>query len=134
MPGLAPAGLPPLPRPGPRGRGAQPQARMRPRHLARWKGGLTSCPAGRGSSLPAWGAALCHLVLVVLRRRGKERWGDGRGDSGSGPPGHAHVPAGARPGLVGLGAGDWEEAPCQLESGVLRGCLPTQQEKVAGHC
>lgn len=38
-----------------------------------------------GASLSARGAALCYLVPVALVR-GKEKWGDGRGDSGSRPP------------------------------------------------
>lgn len=48
-----------------------------------WGRGGRVRPAGRSAALPARGAALCHLVLVVLLR-GKERWGDDRGDSGSG--------------------------------------------------
>lgn len=52
---LAP-GRPPLPRGGGDGGGG---------------GGRRARPAGRGASLPERGEALCHLVLVVLRREGE---------------------------------------------------------------
>lgn len=60
-------------------------------------------PAGLGAALPTRGAALCHLVLVVLLR-GKERWGDDRGDSSSGTqrshPPLAPDPLSAFPGVA----------------------------------
>lgn len=98
MPWPAPTRLPPLPgsRAG-EGEGGRPRAGTCPQRPAAARsgaaeGGRRARPAGRGASLPARGEALCHLVLVVLRR-GKERWGDGRGDSGSGRPPSARTRA-----------------------------------------
>lgn len=77
MPGPAPVRLPPLPGPGAgEGEGGRPRAGTCPPRPAALRsgaveGGRRARPAGRGASLPERGEALCHLVLVVLRREGE---------------------------------------------------------------
>lgn len=127
MPGPAP------PLPGSRageGEGGRPRAGPcpppptpsagRPRSGAR---GRPPSPSRRSRRTSARaGEALCHLVLVVLRR-GKERWGDGRGtwlraDTRAAQPG-------ARPGPIGR-AGAGKEGTLPPEIGAL---LPTRGRK-----
>lgn len=142
MPGPAPVRLPPLPRArggrgpgraGGRGPGRAPRARP-PSARARWRGAAEPVPP-----------AAAHLSLSGERRfaiwcwwcfGGKERWGDGRGDSGSAPQGGRPLPGHARavgPGPVGAGARGpvraGRKAPGHLESGLSPG-----RRLWPGHC
>lgn len=131
MPGPAAVRLQPLPRPpAGEGEGGRPRAGTCPSRPAALRSrAVVVMGVGAGDAEPVPPAA-AHLSLSGERRfaiwcwwcfGGKERWGDGRGDSGSEPqggrplPGRAHGLPGARPGPVGrpglraqLG---WEEGP-----------------------
>lgn len=142
MPGPAPVRLQPLPGP-PAGEGEE--GRPRPGTCPPRPAALSSraAVAGGGGAAEPVPPAAAHLSLSGERRfaiwcwwcfGGKERWGDGRGDSGSEPqggrplPGHARGLPGARPGPpaaetkspVGLGG----RPPRRLETGLSLGLHP----------
>lgn len=94
--------------------------------------------AGRGRGRRARPAAAAHLRAGSgalpfgaggASRRGKERWGDGRGDCGSGrrrPPSAGHAPAWPERelGRPARAAGARRKAPCPRGSGLSRASLP----------
>lgn len=135
MPGPAPVRLQPLPGPpAGEGEGGRQRAGTCPPRPAALRSRAVVVMEGVGDA-EAVPPAAAHLSLSGERRfaiwcwwcfGGKERWGDGRGDSGSEPqggrplPGHAHGRPGARPGPVGPGLRaqeDWEEAPAIWKRG-----------------